>query len=499
MIYVTYFAENFENTETRIRQFMTLVNTGIRIIVYAFDDIDLPNATVIRWDIKDTQCYKVNGHLDLPAIRNYEKDTRDFLILQNSKTELMADAISKFDAEHYAWIDFSIVSLLKNPRSLQFLRELQPIGKFLAMPGCTSKCAPDFNHIQWRFCGAFFVGDKESILEFHAKHTPMPQLTWEVNFWVFLEAEGWQPNWYCGNHDDSIFYLSADYYTTKLTTITRRYNYMNIPGYIPSSASHLFYNNQHILNTRYVNYWLQPDGSYIIPEGVIRNKNVASILDASLNPMTFKEMEEPELIDYLAVARYKSVGLEDIRLYEHNGVMRFIATSINYSESGVNRMVIGNYAFGNYSDCVVIESKRCEKNWVYIPTDLLRKWIRDDAEHFIYSWSPITIIKIVGNKFEPVLKIEGGDHRVKGSTSFVKGPRGYEAVVHFSEEHTPRHYYHMMVDENFKFSKPFYFENLGIEFCIGFMITDKYYFWISQMDRDPLVAECSIMINSVSA
>ena len=40
-----------------------------------------------------------------------------------------------------------------------------------------------------------------------------------------------------------------------------------------------------------------------------------------------------------------------------------------------------------------------------------------------------------------------------------------------------------------KYSKPFYFGNHpGIEFCIGFTIIDlKYHFWISHIDRDPIL------------
>ena len=39
-----------------------------------------------------------------------------------------------------------------------------------------------------------------------------------------------------------------------------------------------------------------------------------------------------------------------------------------------------------------------------------------------------------------------------------------------------------------KYSQNFCFEKVGIEFCIGFTIKDeKYHFWISRFDRDPLL------------
>ena len=44
-----------------------------------------------------------------------------------------------------------------------------------------------------------------------------------------------------------------------------------------------------------------------------------------------------------------------------------------------------------------------------------------------------------------------------------------------------------------KYSRPFYFKNIGIEFCIGFSINEnKYWFWISQLDRDPMLVSIDI-------
>jgi hypothetical protein len=38
-----------------------------------------------------------------------------------------------------------------------------------------------------------------------------------------------------------------------------------------------------------------------------------------------------------------------------------------------------------------------------------------------------------------------------------------------------------------KYSTPFYFDKIGIEFCIGFTtISSMYHFWISRVDRDPM-------------
>ena len=84
-------------------------------------------------------------------------------------------------------------------------------------------------------------------------------------------------------------------------------------------------------------------------------------------------------------------------------------------------------------------------------------------------------------------------HKVRGSSLFVDNGVQFVGVVHFSEDTTPRRYYHMLVSldkETFKplkYSEIFNFQHLGIEFCIGFAIKNgEYIFWISQMDRDPL-------------
>ena len=84
---------------------------------------------------------------------------------------------------------------------------------------------------------------------------------------------------------------------------------------------------------------------------------------------------------------------------------------------------------------------------------------------------------------------------MKGSSPFIDfGPDELVGVVHFSEDTKPRSYFHMMVvlDKHslrpLPYIKPFVFEAVGIEFCIGFRIHNgNYEFWISRMDREPVL------------
>jgi hypothetical protein len=75
----------------------------------------------------------------------------------------------------------------------------------------------------------------------------------------------------------------------------------------------------------------------------------------------------------------------------------------------------------------------------------------------------------------------------------------------------PRQYYHMLVSldkdtlKPLKMTYPFCFQDLGIEFCIGFACRERDYdFWVSFCDRDvckisvdknDLVLEKNVVVN----
>jgi hypothetical protein len=321
--------------------------------------------------------------------------------------------------------------------------------------------------------------------------------------------------WYPGNHDDSIVLgLPPKYYTQCLADTQSfcktTYEYPAIADMRPTSAAFLqLQDGRRILNTRYVNYWLYPNGSYRYPnhEHVIENANMLCHIDDTWMPSDFRQMKEnmglPE-----NVGAY-SRGLEDIRLYEYDGKIKCIATNVNYAGSGRNRMVLGNYCLvtGEITDGRLLHPPQetwCEKNW--IPVNYRGQ------EAFIYQWWPMHIgvldekdhLTIVREHklMNPLFK------RVRGSTIFLpesinraflpQTSGSLIGVVHFSEEGSPRKYFHMLVeldDESLmpvRYSQPFCFESLGVEFCMGFAHTqNEYLFWISRMDRDPCMIRVS--------
>ena len=92
---------------------------------------------------------------------------------------------------------------------------------------------------------------------------------------------------------------------------------------------------------------------------------------------------------------------------------------------------------------------------------------------------------------------------MRGTSPFIEYNGELIGVTHFSEDAMPRRYFHMLVVldkttyEPIRYSKPFVFDKVGIEFCIGFDARDdKYRFWISQFDRDPVLFEVNTHIIS---
>lgn len=81
------------------------------------------------------------------------------------------------------------------------------------------KCRFLKDYICWRFCGGFFIGDKNSLLSFYdvsiARFEEFLNLTkklvWEVNYWAWLELMGYiSPVWYLADHNDSIINIPTE-------------------------------------------------------------------------------------------------------------------------------------------------------------------------------------------------------------------------------------------------------------------------------------------------
>ena len=559
--FMNIYQTSFQNkdVEWRFRHFKKIAETGIQLAVFCSPDCsqymenfmkDFPNIKLIQYlDLQDTWTYKLCDDVEnklgepilLPNSRNFDKDTREYIILMNAKTEFLKMAIEKnaWSSSHFAWIDFNIYHIFQGSQREQYANEYlksmsqRTMGSyFLTLPGCWGKnnVHEEFlmNDICWRFCGGFFIGSADRVLEFHKCYQDYfadfllskKKLIWEVNFWAYLELKhGLSVIWYPGDHNESILEISVKNMSVRLSDLPStqhvKYEYPDCGDYMPTSTAYLNYKGQDIINTRFVNYWLHPNGAYWIkdPDGHIRTRNFYSPLDGdTLLPREFKEVKEE--LSGLKCFGGHIYGLEDIRLYEKGGDIHFIATSINYSGLGKNRMVKGRY---DHEQCLIASAEVlippdanswCEKNWIPLANyynDSSSDSI-DDNEYFIYKWNPLEIGVLCSDmssdnseKRENQLKIvKTWNHNaplfknVRGSTPLVECDEGLICVVHFSYEGGPRNYFHMLVLLEkktlmpLKYSEFFFFNNMSVEFCIGFTIRDeKYHFWISNFDREP--------------
>jgi hypothetical protein len=507
-----------------------------------------PNATVQIYITPPYESmpwyFRGENPLQLPSVRNGEKDTIHYIWHTHQKIFCLHQAMENCDFNVGAYLDFHApYELINDSSTLEFIDKTLGFNQkhqlyiqhrdSMYIPGCWG--TPDdihhddfMNNVHWRFCGSFLFGSKRAIqrmyeqynkhfISYLREHNFM--LFWDVNFWACIEKldEDWKPIWYAANHDDTLITSLPNvfqYYTlSKIEDYKEQiYDYPNYSPYRPMSASSIEHGGKHYLNTRYVNYWIYNHGMYYYPDDdpTIRTLNVCSILHPNNHiPLTYNQMELETTIPNHPDAF--SEGIEDIRLYKScKDDICFIGSTLQYSLTGNISMIHGLYDVDSkkYYNTRIIDSPYdswCEKNWAPIP-------LPDNTDGFVYKWFPLEIGRLEedpsdDHKSRLNILYRNPMHpwfsKMRGSTPFITYLDHLLAVVHFSYDNTPRQYFHQLVminRENMTYmesSPVFCFRNIGVEFCIGFCIVEKsklFGFWISQMDRDPMYIEIPISV-----
>lgn len=209
--------------DEHFRRFDELARCGVPITLFLDERLmerapRHENVRVVQMSLGFLRPFRSTEGLELsfPDSRNVEKDTRDFLLLQNSKIAMLELALVGDDSTHFAWIDFGIMKIVREPTAfLERLSVLSPPAKCVLAPGCWSKeqsGRDQKDKVDWRFCGGFLLADRTSI-------TPLTRacdasfdrfvqnrklLSWEVNVWASAERAGQHFDWYEADHDDSI-------------------------------------------------------------------------------------------------------------------------------------------------------------------------------------------------------------------------------------------------------------------------------------------------------
>jgi tetratricopeptide (TPR) repeat protein len=233
---------------------------------------------------------------------------------------------------------------------------------------------------------------------------------------------------------------------------------------------------------RYVNYRIDEKGGYVNKDQII-TKNVVSTFCLNNVSNKLEKIEgEPEfLLNYNTVLDNVYVGLEDVRLYENNGILFYNSNrGINYNKISVEHGKVSKCAKSTENSVLLQKSgsSDIEKNWVIVEH-------KDDTIYCIYKWYPLTIGKIVKDNQEhehPSIFETVYQHStprsfkfLRGSTNGVRIDNEIWFLSHAVSYEDRRYYYQMFVvldAETYipkKYTPLFTFEKKKVEYSLGFV------------------------------
>ena len=256
-----------------------------------------------------------------------------------------------------------------------------------------------------------------------------------------------------------------------------------------SSSSCLIKNKTggYLCNIRYVNYYIESNGSYKNCDNYIITMNQFLEIDNSFNVINKQFMD-------LVFDGRRYMGIEDIKIYydTYSSNIKFIGTG--YHANNTLGISSGIYNTDNYKLEVnelkqTFKNTSCEKNWVFIDYN--------NETHIIYEWHPLTIGKLDDNnelKIITTKQTPGIFSRLRGSTCGYVYNKQIEVnkqgnvalniveteiwfIGHIASYESPRHYYHIIsvFDSNMnllRYSAPFKFEGDPIEYCLSIIVED---------------------------
>lgn len=293
-------------------------------------------------------------------------------------------------------------------------------------------------------------------------------------------------------------YSNMQHYVDPVKCVSQKLlPFKQIGDYVPTSTSMIKQANGYLLNVRYVNYRIQGDGSYLMMVNGELSRD---------NPVRTRNFMVQTDNDFLAQGPLEEMfpafppkhnvhiqGLEDLRIYQDGDQIKWIGTSMEFSNNGSIRQIVGTYnpTSNKLTDgtCLIPPynpDAQCEKNWVPLTQN-----------EFIYSWGPFRIGKADGEKFTIIQTQETPKffEHIRGSTNLVEYYGSLYCITHVVQYVQPRKYYHIVVRINKSsrkveaYTNPFYFKTNSIEYTLGMDITDNGLMKVivSQYDMNPLL------------
>jgi hypothetical protein len=210
---------NSRSIETYIEYGKLLVNIQNPKVIFIdyesynsfFKNYDLsgmyPNTTFIKINKNDLYLYDyldkiTNFNLNTD---NHDKNTLDYLFVQNNKTEWVRQAIHMniYNTDQYIWIDFGIYHMIKNEKDLKdgILSMTNKYYNKLRIASCKYRdytvSYNVYEIITWTFAGSVFGGHKDALIKFAdlAKNEVLKtieekkSIMWEINIWYLVKLK----------------------------------------------------------------------------------------------------------------------------------------------------------------------------------------------------------------------------------------------------------------------------------------------------------------------
>jgi len=256
-----------------------------------------------------------------------------------------------------------------------------------------------------------------------------------------------------------------------------------------SSPCILQHSEGYLLNVRYVNYTIRPDGGYDFKhsDGKITTLNKVCWLNRSLKTL------KTQWLDQVQDESLRYQGVEDVKVFPHCGELLFLGT-VQHPQTG--NVAVGGGVYDLSKDRLISKAfsspqgRSCEKNWCYFHD-------ADGNLRVVYDWGTLTI----GELKEEDLVVLSKDESVPAILKDLRGSSHGQLVgnevwflTHLVQYCTPRHYYHMIVvldAKTLKFKRHsilFKFFGDCIEYSLGFVLeAERALFSASQMDRSSKV------------
>ena len=276
-------------------------------------------------------------------------------------------------------------------------------------------------------------------------------------------------------------------------TRTQGIDFTPEPPYTTSTPSILRFKDRWLCVVRTVNYKID-NGRYVMPPGddKIRTRNYVLELDRDLDTGRFATRRATEVTDRSDRVRtdYVISGYEDCRLFDHGGKLYFTATVCDLTDDGQREIVLAHLG-DDYAVEKVVPlrgpwSRVPQKNWMPIVTDsgalALKRGLEaggfvvrtaDDPLRIIYAAQHGTILEVDPNEGVLSSPPQIGHGRLRGGSQAIEVDGDLIYLVHdVAFPGSGRMYLHRFVraDRDGKIlamTDPFYFEQLGIEFCAG--------------------------------